>query len=104
MIKCKITVLKRNFFKKISNEYVANELKPYKPCEVFKEGQIFITDVFSGIPAGFCTWAWNDIYKVLIGFIADGNFGMWYINKNTSITCCTDGVRPVVFKIEKIIE
>ncbi len=104
MIKCKITVLKKNLFKEISEEYVVNEQKPYKPCETFKVGQVFITDVFSGIPTGFCTWAWNDIYKVLIGFIADGNFGMWYQDKNTSITCCTDGIRPVVFKIEKIIE
>jgi uncharacterized repeat protein (TIGR04076 family) len=105
MIKCKITVLKRELFNEIAEEYVENDKKKtYGPCEVFKEGQVFITDVFSGIPSGFCTWAWDDIYKVLIGFISDGNFGMWYQDKNTIISCCTDGVRPVIFKIEKIVE
>ena len=77
----------------------------YAP-ELFKEGQEFITDVFSAsaVPAGFCPWAWDDIYKSLVGFAADGNYGMWYENKNTIIACCTDGTRPVYFKIEKVRE
>ena len=103
MVKCKITVLKRQLFQDIADQYVEKERKKtYGRCEVFKEGQEFITDVLSGIPDGFCTWAWNDIYKSLVGFYAEGNFGMWYENKNIIIACCTDGVRPVIFKIEKI--
>ena len=62
----------------------------------------FITDVFVGMPTGFCPWAWDDIYKVLVGFAAHGNFGMWSQNKNVLVACCTDGTRPVYFKIEKI--
>ena len=104
MVKCKITVLRKNYYREIADDYIAKKLKPYGPCDIFKKGQEFITDGFSGIPEGFCTWAWNDIYKSIIAFITNGDFGMWFENKNMFITCCTDGVRPVVFKIEKIEE
>jgi uncharacterized repeat protein (TIGR04076 family) len=31
-----------------------------------------------------------------------GNFDPWVKEKGTAIACCTDGYRPVVFKIEAI--
>ena len=103
MITCKITVLKRSFNQDYVDLYVQEDRrKTLGPCEVFREGQEFVTDVFSGIPKGFCPWAWDDIYKSLVGFAADGNYGMWYQSKNIIIACCTDGTRPVYFKIEKI--
>jgi len=56
MIKCKITVLKRNFNKDYVEQYVQNQRKKtLGPCEVFQEGQEFITDVFSGIPQIICS-------------------------------------------------
>lgn len=103
MANFKITVLKRSLFEDLAQEYVETERKKtYGPCEIFKEGQEFIVDFYKGPPEGFCSWAWDDIYKTLVGFEAGGNFGMWYQDKNTIISCCTDGVRPVIFKIEKI--
>jgi uncharacterized repeat protein (TIGR04076 family) len=105
MIKCKITVIKRSFNREIINRYVADERKKtLGQCEVFKVGQEFVTDVFGTIPVGFCPWAWDDIYKELVGFASDGNFGMWYQDPNSIIACCTDGTRPVIFRIEKIKE
>ena len=69
MIQCKITVLKRQLNEDLAEQYVEEERKKtYGPCEVFQEGQEFITDVFSGVPPGFCPWAWDDIYKSLVGF------------------------------------
>jgi uncharacterized repeat protein (TIGR04076 family) len=104
MITCKITVLKTSFNQDLVEEYVeAERRKTLGPCEVFEEGQEFVTDVWSGIPQGFCPWAWDDIYKALVGFAADGNFGTWYQNPNTIIACCSDGTRPVYFKIEKVV-
>jgi uncharacterized repeat protein (TIGR04076 family) len=105
MIKVKITVIETMFNKEIVDRYVAKERKKtLGPCEVFKPGQVFITDVFSTIPAGFCPWAWDDIYKELVGFASGGNFGMWYEDPNSIIACCTDGTRPVIFRIEKFEE
>ncbi|QTL97892.1 TIGR04076 family protein [Iocasia frigidifontis] len=69
-----------------------------------KEGQEFIVNPWVGLPSGFCPWAWDDIYKSLVGFAADGNFGEWYEDKNIIIACCTDGTRPVYFKIEKLVD
>ena len=105
MIKCKITVIKRSFNAEIVDQYVADERKlTLGPCEVFTEGQEFITDVFSTIPTGFCPWAWDDIYKELVGFASGGNFGIWYQDPNSIIACCTDGTRPVIFRIERLEE
>jgi len=39
-----------------------------------------------------------------VGYAAGGSFGMWYEDGNCLIACCTDGTRPVYFKIEKIDE
>jgi uncharacterized repeat protein (TIGR04076 family) len=105
MIRCKITVLKRMFNEDMVDRYVSEERKKtLGPCEVFSEGQEFITDVFGSIPSGFCPWAWDDLYKALVGFATDGNFGFWYKEPNSIIACCTDGTRPVIFRINKIYD
>lgn len=103
MASCRITVLKRTLNQDYIDEYVEDSRKlTLGPCEVFREGQVFVTDVISGMPQGFCSWAWDDLYKSLIGLFADGNFGMWYQRKDLIIACCTDGTRPVIFKIERL--
>ena len=105
LIKCKITVLKKSYNKELVERFVENDRKKnLGPCSVFEEGQEFIVDPLAGLPNSFCPWAWDDIYKSLIGFATGGNYGMWYENKNIIIACCTDGTRPVIFKIEKIEE
>jgi uncharacterized repeat protein (TIGR04076 family) len=101
--RCKITVLKTSFNRDLVDLYVENERKKtLGPCEVFKECQESITDVVIGMPQGFCPWAWDDIYKVLVAFFANGNFGMGTQGGDVIVACCTDGTRPVYFKIEKI--
>jgi uncharacterized repeat protein (TIGR04076 family) len=103
MSQCKITVIKTSFNKELVDLYVEKERKKtLSTCEAFKEGQEFITDAVSGMPQGFCPWAWDDIYKVLVAYYANGNFGMWNEGGNTIIACCTDGTRPVYFKIDRI--
>lgn len=103
MSQCRITVLKTSFNKEYVDLYVENERKKtLGPCEMFKEGQEFISDAVSGMPQGFCPWAWDDIYKVLVAYFTNGSFGMWTEGGDVIIACCTDGTRPVYFKIEKI--
>jgi TIGR04076 family protein len=77
-------------------------------CPCFEEGQQFLT---SGLekPANFCDWAWNDIYKFVTVLLAGGNFSQgifegWMKDDREMIACCTDGIRPVVFKIEKVVD
>jgi uncharacterized repeat protein (TIGR04076 family) len=105
MSKVKITVLETSFRKEFVDLYVERErARTLGPCEVFREGQEFVVDPIAGMPPGFCTWAWDDLYKVLIAYYASGKFDMWYEGGDTMIACCSDGTRPVYFKLDKLAE
>lgn len=103
MSKCKITVLKRSLNSELAKQFIGMEVEQ---CPSFKEGQEFILD-FAQKPEGFCDWAWNDIYKTYVTIARGGNFSTdmfegWMKNDKSMITCCTDGIRPVIFNIERI--
>ena len=103
MPRCRITVVKRSLNSDLAKEFIKSEVGP---CEVFKDGQVFETQ-FSQKPEGFCDWAWNDIFKTVVTLARGGNFSKdifenWMKQENSMITCCTDGVRPVIFKVERI--
>lgn len=105
MNKVKITVLRRGFNKDFVDLYVERErARTLGPCEVFHEGQEFVVDPIMGMPEGFCAWAWDNLYKVLIAYYSGGSFGEWYEGGDTIIACCSDGTRPVYFKLESIGE
>ncbi|MEM2111818.1 MAG: TIGR04076 family protein [Candidatus Bathyarchaeia archaeon] len=96
--KVKITVLKR---------LVLNDLDKYKKepsvaCTLFKDGQEFVSERLQ-MPNGFCSWAWADIQRDVAVLALNGNFD-WVKDKGVGISCCTDGFRPVVFKLERIEE
>ncbi len=101
MKKCKITVLKTSFFKDLADEYVKDS--DYGKCPVHQEGQTFTTKGIFGneMPEGFCAMAWEALVmpvNVLIG----GGKVLGFDEKH--IACCTDGIRPVVFRLEAIEE
>ena len=96
----KITVLKRELYKNLVEEYASD--KNLMPCPKYKDGQEFILDTHD-MPAGFCSWAWADIHRDVVAIFRGANFP-WIEQKNMIISCCTDGLRPVIFKIEKIGE
>jgi uncharacterized repeat protein (TIGR04076 family) len=98
--KLKITVLKRTDTKQIFGDDPPMG-QAIEACGVFKEGQEFIVDENGAMPEGFCHWAWNDIYKVAAALMYGGSFP-WMKEEGTSVSCCTDGLRPVIFKIERI--
>lgn len=91
----KITVLKRLFHKDLIEKYT-DKPKEWVPCDVFKEGQEFIVseNVPWVMPKGFCGWAWADIQKIVWAIARGG--------PKRFVTSCTDGYRPVIFKIERI--
>ena len=99
---CKITVLKTNYFEDLAEEYRRPDVHQ-GPCPFFKVGDEFIVNYLTEKSADFnCDWAWHDIHKILMTLMTNGDFGTWMKNKNNFITCCTDGVKPVVFKIERL--
>lgn len=101
--KVKITVLKRVDPSVIFDGKVPNMPgtdRKYSICTAFNEGQEFIVENGEK-PDGFCSWAWRDVYKDMSVLRFGGDFDPW-AEKGVAITCCTDGIRPVSFKMERI--
>ena len=96
----RITVLKRELYKDLIKEYSSNP--ETEQCPRYKDGQEFILET-KDMPAGFCSWAWADIQRDVAAVFHGASFP-WIERKSMIISCCTDGLRPVVFKIEKIGE
>ena len=94
--KVKITVLKRTFNKDAVDECASGY---WEPCSLFKDGQEFVVDSLF-MPQGFCSWAWADIEKYVQVLVHGGNFSG--SKEGMTVACCTDGYRPVIFKLEKM--
>ena len=96
--KLKITVLKRDLYRDLADEYAAD--KAIAACGLFEDGQVFILDK-ANMPEGFCSWAWADLHRDVIAVLFGADYS-WINRDNTIISCCTDGLRPVTFKLEGI--
>jgi uncharacterized repeat protein (TIGR04076 family) len=100
----KITVLKR-----IDPSYVFDGDVPLKPstgqphekCTAFTEGQKFIVGEDGAMPVGFCHVAWADIFRKVHALQTGGTYYPWFDN-GVMIACCTDGMRPVSFRLERL--
>ncbi|MFC2077178.1 TIGR04076 family protein [Candidatus Bipolaricaulota bacterium] len=98
--KARITVLKRMDNRKVQEEHKSDGAR-LGPCRLFEDGQTFVAGW--RIPEGFCDTAWADIHSDLVMIQWGGNPG--YVGPDhTMISCCRDGFRPVVFKIERLDE
>lgn len=96
----KITVLKRTDSKQIFGDDPPLG-QAIEACSRLKEGQEFIVEEDILMPEGFCLWAWNDIFNKVVTLSFGGNFP-WMKEKGTSVSCCTDGLRPVIFELRRI--
>lgn len=102
--KCKITVLRREWYQDLADKYLADPQTG--KCSFFRDGQEFIVDApayFRMLNGQFCSEAWDCISKYVYaalqgGAIMDG----WTNDEKIMIACCNDGVRPVIFRIERI--
>lgn len=101
MAKVKITVLKTLYHKELVKEYLLPEHHTtYSSCYRHYVGQIFVIDGFDK-PEGFCSWAWADIHRELVSVMFNADFPN-FKGKGIIIASCTDGLRPVIFKLERI--
>jgi uncharacterized repeat protein (TIGR04076 family) len=104
MAKVKITVVERTLNREICEEYGSEHFLEgggCNPCTRFEDGQEFVLQRLDK-PEEFCSWAWADIHRE-IRTVAMGGGMEGYVNApQTMIACCTDGMKPVVFKIERI--
>lgn len=103
MKKVKISVVKKTYNEDLVKLY--SSFGPdHGPCPKLSEGQTFICG--KDMPEGFCSWAWDDIYKLVLAALGGANFNEIVPNcskeDKSVIGCCTDGFRPVIFTIETI--
>jgi len=98
-MKVKITVLNKLRNLEALQEF-GRDLE--EECPFFKIGDEFISENVQK-PEGFCSWAWADIQRD-VAVLALGGNAPWIKKEGMMISCCTNGLRPVVFKLERIEE
>ncbi len=99
--KVKISVIEVTFNKERAEKYAP---EGYGSCELHSVGQVFYSNGWQK-PTGLCDNAWNCMRDYVLaisqgaGYIyGDGGF----TNKEGMvIVSCNDGIRPVIFKVEK---
>lgn len=89
--KCKITVVKKVVYQDLYEKFTG---KKGSICGVFEEGQEYMVTSPYRPPENFCAWAWADIRPSI--------HSVYFGGSDSSIVCCTDGFRPVVFNVEKV--
>ena len=102
MSQAKITVLKRTEHRDLIKAYGPPDLRESDEshiCPVFSDNQEFIIESPHRPPEDFCPWAWADIRKEVLTVMSGGSF---FVEDGPAITCCTDGFRPVIFKVERL--
>lgn len=103
MNKCRITVLETQFNEKLAKEYGAANIGP---CPFHKVGDVFVSNYAK--PEGFCDEAWKAISHYVFAIVhgMQGTFfaNRWVRQDGVSINSCNDGLRPVIFKLERVDE
>jgi len=104
--KCKITVLRRELFQDLADKYLADPNSG--KCPYFQDGQEFMVegdDFFRMMHGKFCSEAWDCISRYVYAALQGGSIMRgWTNDEKMMITCCNDGTRPVIFKLERIDE
>ena len=83
------------------NHGITRNGKPFIPCN-HKVGEEFIVKSQYEIPEGFCERAWHDLYTTIMVYHNGGDYN--FPSPGATYQPCGDGVNPVIFKIEKIID
>ncbi|MBT3284553.1 TIGR04076 family protein [Candidatus Bathyarchaeota archaeon] len=94
----KITVVAKLKPGEVFAELAADTTNPV--CDAVETGKEYLS-VGMAIPEGFCSWAWADIQRDVAHLALGGDF-RWINKPGSMVSCCTDGLRPVVFKLERI--
>ena len=106
--KVKITVIERlDLRDRIAQRTKLPAQVPPCKCDKFEDGQEIIYQLgASGVPDGFCDWAWNDIFKDILAVCSRAAMVSDLERREIepAFTCCTDGYRHVIFKIEPYLE
>ena len=96
----KITVLRVFDPKEVFETPPIKQSNPLPACQIHHEGQEFTVKLDMNMPEGFCHWAWSTISCPVRMLLFGGDYP-WAEEKGKAIVCCADGLRPVVYKLER---
>ena len=101
MHKVRITVLKTMLDRELADEYGVEGIGP---CPMLREGQEFLADYAK--PEGLCDEAWKAMYQYMFALAhMNGDelfyYKDWIREPGVAICSCNDGLRPVIFKLER---
>ena len=101
--KIKVTVIRKLDMRAIHpGEDMGNAESLAPVCPAFNVGDEFMVGA-GGCPEGFCQGAFVDIFRYISGLRAGANYP-WMKAPGTMVACCGDGLRPVIFKLERMEE
>ena len=100
MAKVKITVVKKVHNKDMFGDNPPAEFTAEPECDQLEVGQEFMSEG-AACPSGFCNWAFADIQRDIVHLLFGGSYP-WIKDKGVAFPCCTDGLNPVIFKLERI--
>jgi uncharacterized repeat protein (TIGR04076 family) len=104
MAKVKITVLQVKDPKELFGDNPPVALSPtFGPCDKHHVGQEFIVEENYEMPEGFCNYSWYGIHTAVRMLLFGGDYP-WAIDKGSAVVCCNDGLRPVIYKLDRIEE
>jgi uncharacterized repeat protein (TIGR04076 family) len=98
----KITVLETTFNQELAEKY---GVKGLGKCPCNKVGQEYIS--IGGLkPNDLCDDAWVAFERFVFAMAhgVTSFFPDWIEVPNTTINCCNDGIRPVIFRLEAIVQ
>jgi uncharacterized repeat protein (TIGR04076 family) len=98
--KLKITVLKVFKPEEVFKDPPIKTKEPY-PCPVHKEGETILVEGYDQ-PEGICGFAWNVIWPFAMMLLNNGDLNWYYEKPGILVASCPDGLRPVIFKIERL--
>ncbi|OUN83551.1 TIGR04076 family protein [Flavonifractor sp. An52] len=101
MKQVKITVLRKQLYSDLVRRYLT-EPPEECVCDFFEEGDTFLYTGGAEMPAGFCPWAWIDIYRSVSALSCGATYTPWQKDEGATVVCCTDGIRPVTFLLEAV--
>lgn len=124
--KVKVTVLDKKLYPELQQKYCKNPNAGACPC--YNVGDTYIFERYGnrddfwrigldtleechgnpletagGKKMPHCSEAWDAMSRYIYAAIEGGSvMKSWMKEENTMITCCNDGTRPVIFKIERL--
>jgi len=126
--KVKVTVIDKKLYQELQQQYCADPDSGECPCYNIGDEFIFERDgdkddfwhmglntltktdanpdtVAGGPKMPHCSEAWDAISRYIYTGLQGGSImNGWMRDENVMICCCSDGTRPVIFKIERTAE